>query len=65
MLCWVIWALAIANHVAYIFVHNMFWNPGSLSTSCMFLIGLHTPELAMLPLPLPLGGMTDMSMYML
>jgi hypothetical protein len=32
---------------------------------CTFLIGLHTPELAMLPMLLPSSGMNDLSAYML
>lgn len=33
MLWGVIWALANANRMAYSFERNIFWNPGSLSTS--------------------------------
>lgn len=61
----IIWALANANHMAYSFEHNMFWNPGSLSTNCTFLIRLYTLELAMLPMLLPSGGMNNLSAYML
>ena len=57
--------LANASHIVYILAHNIIWNPRNLLVSCMLLIRLYTLELVMLPLPLPFGGVDDLSMYML
>ena len=43
----------------------MFWNPGNVLARCMLLIGFHTHEHAMLPLPFMSGCMNHPCVCML
>ena len=64
VVCMVLTARSIAFNSAL----RMFWYPGSLSDMWVVLLGLYTPEPAVLPIICPSefseGGMNDPSVYM-
>ena len=64
---WVVCIFFIAMRIAFSSARSIFWYPGSLSEIFVLLLGLYTPEHAVLPSIIPSkfldGGMNDPSMY--
>ena len=63
--CWVDLIFLTAMSIALSLALRMFWCPGSLSAMRVLLLGLYTPEPAVLPSILPsvflVGGINDPS----
>ena len=65
---WVLCMVLMAMRIAFSSALKMFWYPGNLSDIWVLLLGLYTPEPAVLPTICPSefleGGMNDPSVYM-
>ncbi len=66
---WVCFKFSMAISIALSSALRMFWYPGSLSAMWVLLLGLYTPDPAMLPSICPpefmVGGINDPFVYVL
>ena len=65
---WVVCMVLIAISIAFNYALRIFWYPGNLYDIWVLLLGLYTPEPAVLPSICPAefleGQINDMSVYM-